>query len=267
MKDQNEQSAKKKGWFIMPAYVGSFPDRDRVPACPGCKSTRFVAAMIDEESGISEFVCCENGHAWRPEELASIPVLEAAQSEEYASKGAGHALNLWINEFWTETKGSSDRAFAILSGAILDELLATMLEALAINNELLKNRLLSPNQPLGSFGPRIDACYLFGLISEREWRGLRIIQRIRNSFAHELANLSFADASMSDRVNSIIEALQMQNPREENGRKIFEIGVSALWSALMGKVNLISRSARMPFDPSSSMLFRYTASKNPKAEY
>lgn len=266
MNQQNDQTKTEKGWFILPVYVGSFPDKDNVPACPECKSTKFVAAMIDEESGVSECVCCENGHAWRPDELVNIPVLEAVQTEEYASKAAGHALNLWINEFWTETKESSDRALAILSGAILDELLGKMLETLSIDNELLNKRLLNPNQPLGSFGPRIDACYLFGLISEREWRALRIVQKIRNAFAHELANLSFAISSMSDRANAISEALHLRGPQDNDGRKMFQIGVSALWSALMGKINLISRAARMPFDPSSAMLHRYMASKIPGGE-
>jgi len=257
MEERREEPAKEKSWFILPAYVGSLPDNDDVFACPECKSAKFVAAMVDEEDGTSTCVCCEGGHASRPDELVRIPVIEATGAEEFSGRAAGHALDVWMNQFWTETKGSSDRAFAILSGAMLDEVLEIMLSALAIDDELLKKRLLNPNQPLGSFGPKIDACYLFGLISEREWKALRLVQKIRNAFAHKLANLSFEDSSMANRARAIINVLQLRGPQEDDARKVFQVGVSALWTSLMGKITLVTRAPKMPFDPSGAMIMHY----------
>lgn len=261
MDGSREQTEKRKGWFILPAYIGSLPDKADVPACPECRSTKFVAAMIDEQDGTTACVSCENGHAWRPNELIKIHITEATRAEEHTSRAAGHALDVWLNQFWTEIEGSTDRALAILSGAMLDEVLGILLSALAINKKLLEEHLLNPNRPLGGFGPKIDACYLFGLISEREWRSLHHIQKIRNAFAHKLVNLSFKDTSMIDNARAIIDLLQLKEPIEDDGRKIFLAGVSALWTALIGKITLVIRAAKMPFDPSSAMTMHYVSGK------
>lgn len=144
---------------------------------------------------------------------------------------------------------------------MLDEVLKSMLSALAIDDKLIKDRLLNPNQPLGSFGPRIDTCYLFGLISKRECRALHIVQKIRNAFAHKLANLSFEDTSMADSASAIIDVLRLKGPQEDEGRKLFQVGVRVLWTALVGKITLVTRAAKMPFDPSSAMTLHLTAGK------
>lgn len=77
MKSATEDVGKQRAWFILPVYVGSLPDRADVPACPECKSTKFVAAMVDEQYGTTACVSCENGHAWQPNELIRIHVTEA----------------------------------------------------------------------------------------------------------------------------------------------------------------------------------------------
>lgn len=253
MAEEQDTGRKGQSWFVLPAYVGSFPDKADVPACPECKTTKFVAALVDEADGTTACVSCENGHALRPEELMRIHITEATSAEKYAGEAMGHAVDVWMNQFWTEIAGSTDRALAILSGAMLDEVLGILLSALAIDEDLLSDRLLKPDRPLGSFGPRIDACYLFGLISEREWKALRQVKNIRNAFAHKLANLSFKDPSMRDRARNIIEELRLRGPEEVDGRRIFQGGVSALWSSLVGKISLVRRAARMPFDPSFAM--------------
>lgn len=259
MGEEEGGAVKRQTWYVLPAYVASFPDKADVPSCPECKTTKFVAALVDEEDATTSWVCCENGHAWRPSELISLHLTEAIVAEEYSGKATGQALDMWMQQFLTEATGSTDRAFAILSGAILDELLSLMLSAFAIDEDLLLRRLLKPDRPLGSFGSRIDACYVFGLISEIEWKALRVIQRIRNAFAHRLANLSFADDSMSDRVHAFVDRLQLKGQLGEDSRILFQFGVSALWTSLIGKISLIKRAAKMPFDPSQLMIMHQAA--------
>ncbi len=256
--ETDEHNVKKgQSWLILPPYLGSLPDKADVPACPECKSTKFVAAMVNESDGITECVSCENGHAWHPDELLRLHISEALRADNYTGEAMGHTVNVWINEFWTEIGGSTDRAVAILSGAMLDEILVVLLSALAIDERLLTDRLLKPDRPLGSFGARIDACYLFGLISEREWRALRLVKDIRNAFAHRLANLSFKDTSMKDRTRGIFEALQISVPNEVDERKLFGSAINALWSPLVGKISLVRRVARMPHDPSFAMTMHH----------
>lgn len=252
--EANEHSAKKgQRWFILPPYVGSLPDKTDVPACPECKSAKFVAAMVDEVDWTTECVSCENGHAWHPDELIRLNISDALHAENFTGEAMGRAVNVWVNEFSTETQGSTDRASAILSGAMLDEALVILLSALAIDEELMMKRLLEPNRPLGSFSSRIDACYLFGLISEREWRALHIVRDIRNAFAHKLAKLSFKDIPMKDRARAVFQALQARVPDEEDGRKVFDAAIEALLASLVGKIGFVRRVARMPHDPSFEM--------------
>ncbi len=265
MNKGEDPGGKEGSWLILPAYVGAFPDKPDVPGCPECRTTKFVAAMVDEADATTACVSCENGHAWFPSELIRVNVTEATSAESYTGKAMGRAVNVWMNEFWIEITGSTDRALAILSGAMLDEVLGILLSALAIDEALLMDRLLRPDRPLGTFGGRIDACYLFGLISEREWRALRIVKDTGNAFAHKLENLSFRDGAMRDRARAVVRELHLRGPQEGDGRKLFQVAVGALWTSLVGKVSLVVRVARMPFEPTVPMIARHVGRASPAA--
>jgi mannitol operon repressor len=254
-----EQIPKSNSWLVVRAYTSSFPDKADIPACPICNTTKFIAALVDEQEGTTECTCCENGHAWFPNELVRIPIIQALREEEYPSTATGHALDIWMNQFWTEIEGSSDRVFVILSGAMVDEMLSILLTTLSIDHKLIQERLLNPNRPLGSLGARIDACYLFGLISKDEWQALRVLQKTRNDFAHKLDNLSFKDTSIKKNIHLFLEAIHMpEQNQNDNGRMLFQAGVIKLWGSLVTKIHLTNRAGKMPSDPSIAMSLHYS---------
>lgn len=112
-----------------------------------------------------------------------------------------------LQGFMNQYQGESDRGAALIAAAHLDSLLHLLIQSFLVDDESEVAKLLGNrdkwNCPLGTFGARIRAAYCLGLISVDEFHDLRIIQRIRNEFAHELDTVSFNDQPIADRCISL----------------------------------------------------------------
>lgn len=107
----------------------------------------------------------------------------------------------WNNIFKEEFAKESDRASVILSVAMLDEALATLLRSRLIAVTSADDSLLDgAYAPISSFSARVDLAYRVGLISVQFCRDLHIIRRIRNEFAHNVSGCSFDSATIRSRV-------------------------------------------------------------------
>jgi len=93
----------------------------------------------------------------------------------------------------------SDRAAGIVAGAIVDTRLEHALRSKLKNNIDVANGLFNSRGALGSFGAKIDLAYLMGILSEDSYSDLKILQKIRNDFAHNLGLSSFDEQSILDR--------------------------------------------------------------------
>jgi DNA-binding MltR family transcriptional regulator len=100
-----------------------------------------------------------------------------------------------------ELKNSTDRGAAIVGAAVLDTMLEQLLRLflVEINGDKEETAMLGPNGPLGSFGTKIRMSYYLGLISADERADLKIIQDIRNDFAHRWRDGLFSDKKTADR--------------------------------------------------------------------
>jgi hypothetical protein len=105
----------------------------------------------------------------------------------------------------------SDRAAVILAGAMFDEALL----------ELIRRRLAqSPNDedslldgaiaPIGTFSARIDLGYRLGLYHKQFWRGLHLVRRIRNKFAHHIEGCTFEERDVVSRIRELCLAVDMK---------------------------------------------------------
>ena len=116
-------------------------------------------------------------------------------------------MNESLADFTKQFDGESDRGAALISAAFLDEDLRFLIATFLIDDEEEVGRLLGSNKhwdcPLGTFGTRVRAAYCLGLISRDEFHDLRIIQRIRNAFAHELRSSSFDNERIRNQCNSL----------------------------------------------------------------
>ncbi len=120
----------------------------------------------------------------------------------------------WLEAIHAQFEKETDRAAAVLVGAMLDEVLASLLRKRLIP-PLSKERSLldSPYAPLGTFSARIDAAYQLGLISSYLARDLHLIRKIRNEFAHEAMECAFNDQRIADWV-AALEATSRYNSRD-----------------------------------------------------
>lgn len=84
----------------------------------------------------------------------------------------------------------SDRGYALVAGSMLETLAGDLLEA-AMPVRSKTQRDLLERGPLQHFGPRIAACYAFGLISRPARVQLDVVKKIRDKFAHAHTIMSF----------------------------------------------------------------------------
>src|SRR5215510_15480549 len=84
-----------------------------------------------------------------------------------------------------QTAGS-ERAIAIVGGALLENAVEQTLRERLLDNEGLVNNLLEIDRPLGNIGPQIDLLHLLGAFDEKVQSAMKGISRVRNFFAHDL---------------------------------------------------------------------------------
>ena len=139
-----------------------------------------------------------------------------------------------LTQVTEELHGESERACAIVGGALLDDLLGTLLEVYLVQNSDASSDLLSSeniNAPLGSFGARIVAAYATGLLPESNFNALRKVKRIRNRFAHDLS-LGFNQPEISRLCTELSTLTKNYCVAERTPRQIFEDTVAFLAGGL-----------------------------------
>lgn len=87
---------------------------------------------------------------------------------------------------------ANDLSCVLIGTSFLDETLRAMLQKYLVKCNTAKN-MLNPNGSLGTFSNRCDLTYCLALINKRRYKDLRIIQDIRNLFAHSHLEKSFGD--------------------------------------------------------------------------
>lgn len=163
-----------------------------------------------------------------------------------------------FSELKKEFATGSDRGMTIISASMLDNLLKDLLEHFLIQNQKLdeRKRLYSNNGPLSSFSNKMLMAHSLGLISEFEKKLLNNIRSVRNRFAHELAEVSFADASISGICDNMIipdDLLISMNiyneldgkfviykPKRENKREVFQMAAYVAITMLAARKTAIT---------------------------
>jgi hypothetical protein len=161
------------------------------------------------------------------------------------TEGKGTLAKNGVPNDWKEIQGvkelydtftqESDRGVAIVGAAYLDENLAVLLESFLIEDEQRVHELLGAGQfaPLGSFSARTKAAYCLGLISKNEYEDLNTIRGIRNDFAHQRKDVSFAHADVEQKCRQLLLWTLFEFWLDDwSAREIFQFTVSLLISSL-----------------------------------
>lgn len=106
-------------------------------------------------------------------------------------------FDLMLNAF----EGESERSIGIVSICILDQQLEKLISSHFIKNAQVSS-LFKSEHILQTFYAKTNIAYFSGLIPKWLYEDLRILGKIRNKFAHEVAcNLHFSDQSVLKLIN------------------------------------------------------------------
>lgn len=179
------------------------------------------------------------------------------------SEGSKSYANYNLDYFHGEFKKETDRACVILSAAMLEQSLETLLRAYLVPISTADDSLFGgPNSPLASFSAKIDVSYRIGLISVKMCRDLHLIRKIRNVFAHNVTGCSFESSSVCSRVceltrsSGIIERnltwyAHVKTPRDE-----FEMSVSWMLWDLTEEIGKIESLEARPLEFGYTIKFK-----------
>lgn len=152
-----------------------------------------------------------------------------------------------FNAFLEELNKESDRGAALISTAMLDDLLEKTILAFLIDNKDNQKLLTGFNAPLGTFSSRILAAYSLGLISEEEYDECNWLRSVRNEFAHKV-HQKFADQRVSDLCANLRFAAKKIPHHPNLPRAQFLTSATALILHLTNRPHYVSQK-RLKYEP------------------
>ncbi|MBU1393561.1 MAG: hypothetical protein KJ856_12930 [Gammaproteobacteria bacterium] len=128
----------------------------------------------------------------------------------------------------------SDRGCVIVSAAIFDDILTSLLKKKLAPSLEKKDELFENGSAFSSFSSRIDLAYRLGIIRGNFRATLHMIRKIRNEFAHISEPKSFDTSSVKSRVieifnlnksimDSFSESMRDQNIQVFSGSNFIEV--------------------------------------------
>lgn len=102
-----------------------------------------------------------------------------------------------FKKFLDALNNESERGVALISVAMIDDLLERSILAFLIDHADVKRLLEGFNAPLGTFSARALAGLALGVLSETEQKECARLGKIRNIFAHNV-HASFDDQNVRD---------------------------------------------------------------------
>lgn len=114
--------------------------------------------------------------------------------------GAANLLNIFLKEF----KNESDRACVILSAAMIEEELESIIKKKLVPCDKTTDNLFdNATSALSTFSSKIDMAYRLGVISKNLCRDIHVIRKIRNQFAHDIYQCNFKNPKIIDMVGQL----------------------------------------------------------------
>ena len=149
------------------------------------------------------------------------------------------ALHFEFHKLFNEDE-KNDRAIAIVGVTFLDTLLEHILWSFLVDDDKEVEKLLRPDQSLGTFSGRIRMVYCLGLIYKPVRDDLDNVRKIRNRFAHKL-DISFEDQQIKAWCQNLKwhRIVYVTNPPSDaTAQELFRVGVNQLITYLDGVVGI-----------------------------
>jgi len=137
----------------------------------------------------------------------------------------------------------------ILAAALLDSALETLLKTKLISSSVAEDPLFDgTNAPLATFSSRIEMAHRVGIIDPGFARGLHLVRRIRNDFAHNVAGCSFTDSAVMSRLTELRRASCLP-ARALDIRKNYPDGPRGDFQMIVGFMQWMLRSVIEDVEP------------------
>jgi DNA-binding MltR family transcriptional regulator len=153
---------------------------------------------------------------------------------------SGDQINRTFNEVFKQT----DRASAIVSSALLEELIERLLIAFFMDHETVKRDLFDGISPLSTMSAKINIAYHLGLLEKNEFEDLKLIKNIRNDFAHSFETINFETQRIKDKCLQLKMLISTNPPKDamdsiKNTKTFFQINTTLLASKLFFQLDQI----------------------------
>lgn len=152
--------------------------------------------------------------------------------EDFLDKHPEHRKSY---ELFRDMADESPRGMVLIIAAELDRMLGLAIKHLLIDGAGLKELDKDNQGPISTFSSKINLAHALGIISEREYRDLHLIRKVRNDFAHSVS-ASLFDHSTKARINELSMSSKVAEP-DENLEKVAARLIGDLAAAIEGAKN------------------------------
>lgn len=104
-----------------------------------------------------------------------------------------------FKDFSNELEKESDRGIAIICHAYIEDLLKELLKKRLIEDKIFLKRL----EKSISFEQLLTLCFISGVVSKKERQDIKLLDEIRNKFAHRRKANSFDYANICEKCNKL----------------------------------------------------------------
>lgn len=125
----------------------------------------------------------------------------------------------------------SDRGVALTCAAFIDDRLKVLLQKSFVDAPKVVENLLDGVGPLATFSSKIDTVFLLGMMTEDDHRGIHLIRKIRNEFAHYHMPQSFNDSDLSAQCRELGKSLPLL-PFERASRSTRRLFIRSSFAAI-----------------------------------
>jgi len=141
-----------------------------------------------------------------------------------------------LNAYLDISNGESDRGRVLVASALLDEMLAEILQSYLLESAPISRLFDDAYAPLSSLSAKAAMARSLSLITALEFRDIDLARKIRNEFAHTFV-CSFEDAKIASRCRQLKTGIQYLDDQPE-GHKSRVGDAKARFSMVM--ISLIS---------------------------
>jgi mannitol operon repressor len=145
--------------------------------------------------------------------------------------------------FLPELNKESPRGCVLISCSYLDNLMREILLSFFIDGDDGKRLAEGFNAPLGTLSTRSSAAFALGLISEREFKEITTLRKVRNRFAHHV-HASFAMQEIRDLCYNLTMAAQDYEGVTVDARGRYTTAATSLILSLTNRPVYVARKRR-----------------------